>query len=342
MFQQKVRAIFNTQQPNLIKSTKEDMFHFRNSLILRYLTKRTTTNIYRSSTIFGSSDDSSKILSKQQHFTGDKNELRRFIIDKIKISGPITVAEYMKLCVGNSTTGYYSKQRGDIFGERGDFITSPEFTQMIGELLAVWSVHEVFKMGHRGPWQLIELGPGNGTLMSDILGILSRFRLMDGLSVHLLETSDRLMKKQTELLCDIKNPQDYPVPEELTAVCKQVLPSKYGPTIHWYDDLLQIPQQFSVTVAHEFFDALPVHKFRKTKFGWREIYVGLDEKQENLTFALAPGVSLAQKLYLKVINFCWFCFQTNILKIFQGFGTKFIPRRFGNQPIFSDIVSRIV
>jgi hypothetical protein len=36
-----------------------------------------------------------------------KHALRRFIYDKIRASGPITVAEYMKLCI-SSQQGYYS------------------------------------------------------------------------------------------------------------------------------------------------------------------------------------------------------------------------------------------
>lgn len=80
----------------------------------------------------------------------DENRLLRLIVDRIRVSGPITVAEYMQMCVGNSMTGYYSSKPGEMFGESWDFVTSPEFTQMLGELVAVWIISEVLQLGHRG------------------------------------------------------------------------------------------------------------------------------------------------------------------------------------------------
>jgi len=43
------------------------------------------------------------------------------------------------------------------------------YSQMFGECLAVWLVTEWIKMGQPKPVQLVELGPGRGTLTNDIL-----------------------------------------------------------------------------------------------------------------------------------------------------------------------------
>ena len=110
-----------------------------------------------------------------------------FIRDKIKTNGPITVHEYMQL-VGGSAAGYYVNKnfktevlqlskhpkinaniQGAIFGADGDFITSPELTQVFGELLAVWIYNELANTGHKGEWQLVELGPGTGNNIKDSL-----------------------------------------------------------------------------------------------------------------------------------------------------------------------------
>lgn len=66
-----------------------------------------------------------------------------------------------------------SSQEGrDQFGQKGDFITSPEISQIFGELIAVWFVAEWIGQGRRkGGVELIEIGPGRGTLMDDMLRV---------------------------------------------------------------------------------------------------------------------------------------------------------------------------
>lgn len=60
----------------------------------------------------------------------------------------------------------------DQFGQEGDYITSPEISQIFGELLGIWIVTEWMAQGQRSKGvQLIELGPGRGTLMDDVLRV---------------------------------------------------------------------------------------------------------------------------------------------------------------------------
>lgn len=82
----------------------------------------------------------------------------------------------MRQCLTSPEGGYYTSggvEGNDIFGRKGDFITSPEISQIFGELLAVWTVTEWIGQGKRGSGvQLIEVGPGKGTLMADMLRVL--------------------------------------------------------------------------------------------------------------------------------------------------------------------------
>ena len=82
----------------------------------------------------------------------------------------------MRQCLISSDGGYYTSRfdGGDQFGQRGDFITSPEISQVFGELLGIWLVTEWMAQGKVSAGvEIIELGPGRGTLMDDLLRVCS-------------------------------------------------------------------------------------------------------------------------------------------------------------------------
>jgi SAM-dependent MidA family methyltransferase len=177
--------------------------------------------------------------------------------ESIALEGPISVERYMSLCLRH----YYATR--DPLGQGGDFTTAPEISQMFGELIGLWMLEVWSGMGRPAPCRLVELGPGRGTLMADLLRatrLLPDFRA--AATVHLIETSPALGQKQRAAL------------------------ASSGFSLHWHGRIEDVPPGPTLLVANEFFDALPVRQFAGTEHGWCERLVGLDG--ERLIFGLSP------------------------------------------------------
>ncbi len=190
---------------------------------------------------------------------------------RIRQAGPLSVAEFMAEALGHPEHGYYRSR--DPFGAAGDFTTAPEISQMFGELIGLWCVAMWQAMGSPAEANLVELGPGRGTLMADALraaGLRPDFAAAARL--HLVETSPALRARQAEAL---------------QAAAPGCAPA-------WHDDLATVPEGPLLLVANELFDALPVHQFQRIADGWRERVVGLVPDGTRLGFGLAmPGPALA-------------------------------------------------
>ncbi|XP_051867287.1 protein arginine methyltransferase NDUFAF7, mitochondrial [Pristis pectinata] len=233
--------------------------------------------------------------STKEHDNGSL--MLKHLIAKIKSTGPISVAEYMREVLTNPVTGYYYHR--DVLGAQGDFITSPEISQVFGELLGIWCVSEWMAAGKPKAFHLVELGPGRGTLASDVLRVFSQLSSVlraCEISVHLVEVSPKLSETQARLLtegehCLLHDPS--------AAVYKTGI-TKTGLPISWYKDLQDVPKGFGFYLAHEFFDVLPIHKFQKTKQGWREILIDIEpQSPEKLRFVLAPSATFASKTLIQ-------------------------------------------
>jgi NADH dehydrogenase [ubiquinone] 1 alpha subcomplex assembly factor 7 len=190
----------------------------------------------------------------------DNLTLEQQIDIQIRAGGPMSVATYMGLCLTHPSKGYYRAR--DPIGGKGDFITAPEISQMFGELIGFWLVNLWQQMGEPKAFTLLELGPGRGTLMADMLRVACRapgFR--DALRLTLFETSPNLMAEQQQRLApyDPKYLQNFDAFED-------------GPVL---------------IVANEFFDALPIRQFIRKESGWHERQIGLIEGKR--AFGLSPN-----------------------------------------------------
>ncbi|XP_067097313.1 protein arginine methyltransferase NDUFAF7, mitochondrial isoform X2 [Osmerus mordax] len=226
-----------------------------------------------------------------------RNAVLRHLTSKIKATGPISVSEYMREVLTNPVTGYYV--RNDMIRSDGDFITSPEISQIFGELLGVWCLSEWMAAGKPSQFQVVEFGPGRGSLASDILRVFSQLRPALGgaaVSVHLVEVSPGLSQIQAQCLT---GGGTQAAASEDEAVYRHGTTTT-GLPISWYRRLEDVPRGFSIYLAHEFFDALPIHKFQRTEKGWREVMVDIvPEEPDKLRFVLVPGPTLASSTLIQ-------------------------------------------
>ncbi|HEX5775143.1 MAG TPA: SAM-dependent methyltransferase, partial [Caulobacteraceae bacterium] len=120
---------------------------------------------------------------------------------EIAETGPLTVAQYMHSCLHDPQGGYYATRPA--LGEAGDFITAPLVSQMFGELIGLWAAETWTRLGSPPTVRLVEVGPGDGTLMSDMLRAAKAAPgFLDAADVWLVETSGPLQALQAGRLGD--------------------------------------------------------------------------------------------------------------------------------------------
>ena len=120
----------------------------------------------------------------------------------------MSLARFMELGLSHPEFGYYST-KDKIFNKGGDFTTSPEISQMFGESLGIW-VLQAMQNNYGGlskPFQIVEVGPGSGIMMSDILRTVEQFGKLKNIDIALVESSSNLVKQQQERLLDLLQKQ---------------------------------------------------------------------------------------------------------------------------------------
>lgn len=187
--------------------------------------------------------------------------LKDRLVREIVLTGPMTVADYVTRCLHDPKGGYYATRPA--LGERGDFITAPMVSQMFGELLGLWAIETWQRVGAPEKIRLVEVGPGDGTLMSDILRAARLVPdFLQAIDLILIEPSAPLRVEQSRRLSD-----------------SDVLP-------RWVSALHQVETDAPVIlIANEVLDCLPARQFIRTEGGWAERRIGVTDDNE-LTFGL--------------------------------------------------------
>lgn len=172
--------------------------------------------------------------------------LKDFLVQKIQTHGPLRLDHFINDALYQDQWGYYRTHHP--IGRTGDFITAPEICSLFGELIGLFFLDYWLRSGCPRPVRLVELGPGRGTLMKDILKSFQRRpAIFDHLTVHMIEVSPTLKELQQQHL-------------------------KSYSCISWHSHLETVPEGFQLIVGNEFFDAFPIRQFWYEQ-QWHEQFV---------------------------------------------------------------------
>ena len=156
----------------------------------------------------------------------------------IKKNSILSLDKFIDESLYNKKLGYY--MRGSPFGEKGDFITAPGISILFSEMIAVWVISFWESLNSPKQFNLIELGAGNGEMMTVMTGIFNKFpQFNNSCNIKILEKSKYLKKLQKKT---IKNHK-----------------------VEWLNDLRDLNNLPCIFIANEFFDALPIKQFIKKK-----------------------------------------------------------------------------
>ncbi|KPF84982.1 hypothetical protein IP78_00245 [Brevundimonas sp. AAP58] len=184
--------------------------------------------------------------------------LKASLVREIALTGPMTVADYVTRCLHDPQGGYYATRPE--LGARGDFITAPLVSQMFGELIGLWAVETWHRLGAPERVRLVEVGPGDGTLMADALRAAR-------LAPDFLSALDLILIEPSRPLRDVQ--------------ARRLTDTDTAP--RWVSSLEAVERDAPVIlIANEVLDCLPARQFVRTETGWGERRVGVSDNGELL------------------------------------------------------------
>ena len=177
-----------------------------------------------------------------------KSNLKFFKKDK-----SLPVDKFFLNVLYDKKNGYYATKQP--FGEKGDFITSPKISNLFSEIIAIWIISTWQLFGKPENLNIIELGPGDGSLTKVLLKVFKKFPDFNkAKKIYLYETSSFLKNLQKK---NIK--------------CSEV---------KWVKTFKNINNGPVIFFGNEFFDAIPIKQFKNEKGILLEKYYSLDKKNK--------------------------------------------------------------
>ena len=148
----------------------------------------------------------------------------------------LPVDKFLQNVLYDKKFGYYSSKIP--FGEKGDFVTAPTISNLYSELISIWLISTWEKFGKPEKINIVELGPGDGSLIKILLNISKKFpEFNSAKNIYLYETSNYLKKIQRT---NIKSDK-----------------------VKWIKNFQNIDDAPVIFFGNEFFDAIPIKQFKR-------------------------------------------------------------------------------
>jgi NADH dehydrogenase [ubiquinone] 1 alpha subcomplex assembly factor 7 len=162
----------------------------------------------------------------------------------------LPVDKFFQNVLYDKKNGYYGTKQP--FGKRGDFITAPNISNLFSEMIAIWMVSTWEIFGKPKNFNIIELGPGDGSLTKNLLKVFDKFPDFNkAKKIYLYEISDFLKNLQKK---NIKSS-----------------------SIKWIRKFQNINDGPTIFFGNEFFDAIPIKQFKNEKGFFFEKHYMLDK-----------------------------------------------------------------
>ena len=165
----------------------------------------------------------------------------------------LPVDEFFQNVLYDKKDGYYAFK--EPFGKKGDFITAPNISNLFSEIIAIWiiSVWQIF--GKPKNLNIVELGPGDGSLTKTLLQVFKKFPDFNAAKkIYLYEISNFLKNIQKK---NIKNNQ-----------------------VKWIKNFKNLNSGPVIFFGNEFFDAIPIKQFKKKNDFLFEKYYTLNKNNK--------------------------------------------------------------
>ena len=188
----------------------------------------------------------------------------------------IPLDKFIDIALYNKQLGYYQNKK--IFSRDGDFITSPFISSIFSEMISIWIVSYWIYLKKPKKINILELGPGNGLMINQIINSLKKIKTFDAkFNIYLHEKSESLIKVQKENLNNFKN-------------------------IVWIKNINKIKQYPTIIIANEFFDAFPIKQFFKINSNWHEQCISFKDNIKKIIYYKNKINNDILKKYSKFFN----------------------------------------